>query len=173
MVRGDLHLTSAYSYLAKNTQISPKMLINKCQEEGLEAVAVVDYGTCAAIPLLEKLRKTSNLKIIYGLSLNLKFKDLIVPSVILAKNQKGIETIYQIVSLINENKEALINFQTIKNDLNNLILGFEKYENNKDYSPVRKYYSYVEINPFLKKEEVITINNWAKQEKRLIKCQNT
>ena len=163
--RIELHIESSYSYKNKGIIITPRSLLEKCKDEHITAIGITDYCNCASIPEFEKLKremKLNDVKIIYGITLNIKYDDLYVPTVILAKNETGIKNLYKIVSKMNEDECYFI----LKSDLDKykdgLILGITKFNFDEDYSKVIKYYTYIEINQNMCANEIAKLNEYCK-----------
>lgn len=104
--RIELHTKTMYSYKRKDSVITIKELLEFAKKENIKTISIIDFCTCASITEVEKLKKEMevDLKIIYGVSLNIGFVDLLVPSVLIAKNQNGIKKLYRIISMLNKKK---------------------------------------------------------------------
>lgn len=162
MSRCDLHISTIYSYKGNKSVIKPQDLLVKCQKENIPSIGIVDYCNCASIPDFEYLKNQmalTNLKIIYGITLIIKFPHSNIKSIILAKNNQGIKALYQIVTKLNFNKTDTILFKDLKKYINNLILGIDTitdYEEN-----YLKYYTYLEINPLMSKSTILNLSSIA------------
>ncbi len=162
MSRCDLHISTIYSYKGNKSVIKPQDLLIKCQKENISSIGIVDYCNCASIPDFEYLKNQmalTNLKIIYGITLIIKFPHSNIKSIILAKNNQGIKALYQIVTKLNFNKTDTILFKDLKKYINNLILGIDTitdYEEN-----YLKYYTYLEINPLMSKSTILNLSSIA------------
>ncbi len=168
----ELHLSTSYSYKDLTSIISPKNIIDYATHNNLTNLCIIDYCSCSSIPLIEELKTKApnpNLKIGYGLSLNIKYDDLYIPTIILAKNNHGLKNLYQIVTKLNEDKCYFItkkDFLPLREDL---VLGISQLDLLKEYnSEVLKYYSYVEITPDTPKKEALKINEFCTQNNLLL-----
>lgn len=164
--RIELHCESSYSYKRGQSIITPKSLIEKCKKENISTISIVDYCSCSSIPVFERLKREEqlpNLKIIYGISLNILFDDIYVETVLLAKNQEGIKNLYNIVTLLNEDGSYFITKKVLDEHKNGLILGMSRFDFEKDYQTILPYYSYIEVSPKEKKEEVLRLVNYCKK----------
>jgi len=168
--RIELHIETSYSYKNAISKIPPKDLLKKKVKDKTKIIGIVDYCTCLSIPIIEKLKKelkTNDLKVIYGISLNIKYDDIYIPSIILAKNKEGIKSIYKIVTKLNEDECYFISFKYLEPYKDNLILGISGFSFNEDYTNIINYYNYIEISPNMKKEEILNIEKYC-NEKNLL-----
>ena len=140
--RIELHLKSSYDYLDRESMITPQELVDYIITNNVKAVSVVDYLSALTIPVLLNLKKEHNLKtkIIFGISLNIKYNDLDVSSVILAKNTKGLKKLYEIITMANKEEKRFLTSEELKNYHTDLIYGISKFDLDKDYQNVIKYY---------------------------------
>ena len=78
MRRIELHIETSCSYKNIGSRITPKELLDKASKENMKALGIVELCSCSSILEFEKLKKELNLnvKIIYGISLNIKYDDL-------------------------------------------------------------------------------------------------
>lgn len=169
--RIELHCESSYSYKNMGSVITPEELLNKCKSEKINAIGIVDTCTCAIIPELEKCKKRlglDELKIVYGISLNIKYDDLYVRSILMARNSKGLKNLYKIVTKLNEDDCYFILQRELDKYKDDLILGISKFDLDKDYKSVISYYDYVEVTPMMNQEDVIKINKYCKNNNLLL-----
>lgn len=169
--RIELHFESSYSFKDLGSVITPRRLLDKCSKENITVIGVVDYCNCLAIPQFEKLKKEMNLKdikIIYGVHLNVKFDDLCVSTILLAKNNRGIKNLYRIVSKMNQKECSFISKEDLDMYKQDLILGISSFNVEINYDAIINYYHYVEITPLGKKEDVIKINEYCKNNDLLL-----
>ena len=161
--RIELHLTSSYDYLDRESIITPEDLIDYLMTNDVEAVGVVDYLSALTIPVLLNLKKENNLKtkFIFGISVNIKYDDLDVPSVILAKNTNGLKKLYEIITLANKKGRRFLISDELINYHTDLIYGISKFDLDKDYQNVIKYYQYMEIEPSTLKKDALQIEKYA------------
>lgn len=168
--RIDLHVESSYSFKNIGSVITPRDLLEKMVDEDIPAVGIVDYCTCAVVSSIEQLRRAKGIdkKIIYGINLNIKYGDLYVPSIILAKNKRGMENIYRIVTLLNEDESYFIMEKDLDKYKTDFIMGIEDFDLEKNYQSVLEYYDYVEVTPKMKREEVLSINDYCQKNNLLL-----
>ncbi len=175
MKRIELHIETSYSYKNLGSKITPKELLEKVKKENIKALGIVDYCNCASILEFEKLKKELNLdvKIIYGIYANIKYADLDITSVILAKNTKGLKNLYSLVTLLNEHERFFLLEEDIKEYRDNLLMGMSECDLKKDYGMVINNYDYVEVNPLMNKDRVIEIEKYAKEHELLVIATST
>ena len=175
MKRIELHIETSYSYKNLGSKITPKELLEKVKKENIKALGIVDYCNCASILEFEKLKKELNLdvKIIYGIYTNIKYADLALTSVILAKNTKGLKNLYSLVTLLNEHERFFLLEEDIKEYRDNLLMGMSECDLKKDYGMVINNYDYVEVNPLMNKDRVIEIEKYAKEHELLVIATST
>ena len=166
MKRRIVNVESSYSYKNEKRMMKPEWILEKVKEKDIKEICVVDYANCASIPIFEK--KKDGIKIGYGIYLNIRFDDLYVNSIILAKNSEGLKDLYRLVTKINKGKCYFISYLEIKDYLEDLILGIRDFDLDKDYSSVIKYYNYVLVNDDKKKNEVIKINDYCENNQLLL-----
>ena len=147
--RIELHLKSSYDYLDKESMITPEDLISYLKTHEIKAVGVVDYLSALTIPTLLNLKKENNLqtKFIFGISINIKYDDVYVPSILLAKNTKGLKKLYEIITHANKSEKRFLTSKELQEYHTDLIYGISKFDLAKNYQEVIKYYEYIEIDP--------------------------
>lgn len=169
--RIELHIETSYSYKNKSSIITPAALLNKAKDEQIKVLGIVDYCTCSIIPKIELLKKEmglTDLKVIYGINLNIRYDNLYVPSTILAKNEKGIKALYKIVTRLNEDDCYFILWKDLKEYLEDLILGISDFSLTEDYRQVIAYYEYVEVTPSMSSTDVKKINKFCQKHHLLL-----
>ncbi len=173
--RIELHTKTMYSYKRKDSVITIKELLEFAKKENIKTISIIDFCTCASITEVEKLKKEMevDVKIIYGVSLNIGFVDLLVPSVLIAKNQNGIKKLYRIISMLNKKEIPYLTIEELNDYLNDLILGISEFDNNLDYTKIIKYYNYIEVTPRITKEEVLNLNEFCLENKILLIATST
>lgn len=161
--RIELHLESSYGYLDKESMITPEELLDYLINNNVKAVGVVDYLSALTIPVLLKLKEEHNLKtkFIFGISVNIKYNALDVPSVILAKNTKGLKKLYEIITLASKQEKRFLRSEELENYHTDLIYGISRFDLDKDYAKVIKNYEYIEIDPDTLKSDALKIEEYA------------
>lgn len=161
--RIELHLESSYGYLDKESIITPQQLIDYIIASNVKAVGIIDYLSALTIPVLLNFKKEKNLKtqFIFGISLNIKYNDFDVPSVILAKNIKGLKKLYEIITFANKKEQRFLTSAELKNYHTDLIYGISRFDLEKDYHEVIKYYEYIELDPNILASDALKIEKYA------------
>lgn len=151
MKRIELHLKTGYSYKNFESMIDHSDMEQIAQEVGV--LSVVDYCSLSSIPYVEQLKlQFPYLKTIYGVELNLKFDELYVDTILLAKNKKGLENLYSLVSRLNEEDVYFLDANAVMKYRDSLLFGLARFDKNKDYNAVLEDYDYIEILPNYEKE---------------------
>ncbi len=161
--RIELHLESSYDYLSRESMITPQELVDYITTNNVKAVSVVDYLSALTIPVLLNLKKEKNLKtkFIFGISVNIRYNNLYVPSVILAKSTDGLKKLYEIITMANKQEKRFLMSEELKNYHTDLIYGISEFDLDKDYQQVIKYYEYIELDPATLESDALKIEKYA------------
>ena len=102
MKRIELHTDTIYS--RELSFLSPFDLIRVYAKAGYDAIALTDYGSTAAFPEAEAEARRCNLRLIYGLTLDCVDSDDRYAITVLAKDQTGLEQLFQLQVLEEKNR---------------------------------------------------------------------
>jgi len=121
--RAELHIHTNMSESV--SIIKPSELLNTCKEHGIHTIAVTDLNSVQSF--LEFMNTHHNdIKVIYGAEIRYLNPEDAEPlhMTLLAKNQKGIRSIYKIISEIhNEKGLDLVDYRTIMEHRKHLLCG--------------------------------------------------
>lgn len=130
--RSELHCHTNISGMA--SPVSPDELLKRAKELGLTAIAVTDMGSVQAFPALfgAAKRMENPPKIIYGYEgyISREGKSP-CPVTLLVKTQKGMKSLYRLVSYANTHKDALpvIPEQLLSENREGLLIGAAAFSN--------------------------------------------
>ena len=102
MKRIELHTDTIYS--RELSFLSPFDLIRVYAKAGYDAIALTDYGSTSAFPEAEAEARRCNLRLIYGLTLDCVDSDDRYAITVLAKDQTGLEQLFQLQVLEEKNR---------------------------------------------------------------------
>lgn len=154
--RVELHAKTKYSIDHEST-LDIKELILKCVSNGEKGIAIVDKGSILSFYKAEKILKELKLKdfkLIYGVEVNVSFKDDVYKAVILLKQRKGFSVLCKLLSPyftihklpleeLNLNKESF-------------VIGLV-YESDNFTPSMLQFFDYVEVNDKVSKEVISSL----------------
>ena len=134
-----LYCRSEYSLLNSMCRIHDTVL--KCKENGMNALAIVDKNVLLAAKDLKKECEINGIKPIFGMEVDLNYKDSLYPVVIYAKNDNGYKEMMKLSSLINTNTDYKVSIDDLNKCSRDSFIVFLS-----DDLPISKYINSDELD---------------------------
>lgn len=165
MNRVELHVKTKYS-LDKDSTIDIEALLWNIKENNERGVIFVDKDSIIGFPKIESIYKKlcevdnsfENIKIGYGVEVTSIIEDIESNIVIVCKNQKGLNNLYEIMTKYINEYNKKISIKEILKYRDNLLVGI--IANDKNLELDLSIFDYIEIND---KKHVFKLKNYKEK----------
>lgn len=123
-MKAHLNIHTAYDLLESSLRISD--IIKKAQTEGYQALAMTDQNVLYAVPQFYDACLAANIKPIIGMTVVLSDGLTEIETVLLAKNDDGLKSLYQQSSAIKIQDKRTISIEWLKHYQNDLVIIFKR-----------------------------------------------
>jgi DNA polymerase-3 subunit alpha len=109
----------------------PDNIHQTIEENGIKAIGIADYMSLSGAIDLYLSAKEFNIKPIIGLDLDFNFKKISNPITLIAKNTNGYKNLSTLLTILESNKNKILDMNLLSNYNKDLLLIFGNYESPK------------------------------------------